>query len=101
MSKAACSRWIPYTHLTSLFCKAEGSIARGGWNMHQCSGLFIRRRHSSRPARDREITMDQMTRRAFGAASFALLLGTSATFAQQQPPAVRCAAPSKGSMDRC
>jgi hypothetical protein len=33
--------------------------------------------------------MDQMTRRAFGAAGFALLLATSATFAQQQPPTVR------------
>jgi hypothetical protein len=89
MGSDRSSRWIPDTHLTSVFCKAEGSIARGGWNMHQCSGLFIRCRHSSRPTRDREITMDQMTRRAFGAASFALLLGTSATFAQQQPSAVR------------
>jgi hypothetical protein len=35
------------------------------------------------------ITMDQMTRRAFGAAGFVLLLGTSATFAQQQSPTVR------------
>src|SRR6266567_6461961 len=35
------------------------------------------------------ITMDQMTRRAFGAAGFALLLATSATFAQQQSPTVR------------
>jgi hypothetical protein len=33
--------------------------------------------------------MDQMTRRAFGAAGFALLLATSATFAQQQSPTVR------------
>jgi hypothetical protein len=33
--------------------------------------------------------MDQMTRRAFGGAGFALLLGTSATFAQQQSPTVR------------
>src|SRR6266511_3423460 len=30
--------------------------------------------------------MDQMTRRAFGAADVALLLATSATFAQQQSP---------------
>ena len=34
-------------------------------------------------------TMDQMTRRAFGAAGFALLLATSTTFAQQQSPTVR------------
>ena len=33
--------------------------------------------------------MDQMTRRAFGAAGFGLLLATSATFAQQQSPTVR------------
>src|SRR6266498_716852 len=33
--------------------------------------------------------MDQMTRRAFGAAGFALLLATSATFAQQQSPTMR------------
>jgi hypothetical protein len=33
--------------------------------------------------------MDQMTRRAFGAAGVALLLATSATFAQQQSPTVR------------
>jgi hypothetical protein len=33
--------------------------------------------------------MDQMTRRAFGAAGFGLLLATSATFAQQQSPPVR------------
>jgi hypothetical protein len=35
------------------------------------------------------ITMNQMTRRAFGAAGFVLLLATSASFAQQQPPPVR------------
>jgi len=33
--------------------------------------------------------MDQMTRRSFGAAGFALLLATSAAFAQQQPSTVR------------
>jgi hypothetical protein len=33
--------------------------------------------------------MDQMTRRAFNAAGFALLLATSTTFAQQQSPTVR------------
>jgi hypothetical protein len=33
--------------------------------------------------------MDKMTRRAFGAAGFVLLLATSATFAQQQSPTVR------------
>jgi hypothetical protein len=33
--------------------------------------------------------MDQMTRRAFGAAGFALLLATSTTFAQQQSSMVR------------
>src|SRR6266536_6075763 len=33
--------------------------------------------------------MDQMTRRAFGAAGVALLLATSATFAQQQSPTMR------------
>jgi hypothetical protein len=31
----------------------------------------------------REVTMDQMTRRAFSAAGFALLLAPSASFAQQ------------------
>src|SRR5262249_48052390 len=39
--------------------------------------------------RVRRITMDQMTRRVFSAAGFALLLATSATFAQQQPSTVR------------
>src|SRR5438093_5089602 len=33
--------------------------------------------------------MNQMTRRFFGVAGFALLLATSASFAQQQPPTVR------------
>jgi hypothetical protein len=33
--------------------------------------------------------MNQTTRRAFGAAGFALLIATSATFAQQQSPTVR------------
>ena len=33
--------------------------------------------------------MNQITRRAFGVAGFALLLATSASFAQQQPPPVR------------
>ena len=33
--------------------------------------------------------MNAMTRRAFGAAGFVLLLATSASFAQQQPPPVR------------
>jgi hypothetical protein len=33
--------------------------------------------------------MNQMTRRVFGVAGFALLLVTSASFAQQQPPPVR------------
>jgi hypothetical protein len=33
--------------------------------------------------------MDQITRRAFGAAGFGLLLATSATFAQQQSSTVR------------
>jgi hypothetical protein len=33
--------------------------------------------------------MNQMTRRVFGVAGFALLLATSASFAQQQPPTVR------------
>jgi hypothetical protein len=33
--------------------------------------------------------MDQMTRRPFGTAGFALLLATSATFAQQQSSTVR------------
>jgi hypothetical protein len=53
------------------------------------AGLFVRwpafigRREFGR------ITMDQMTRRAFGAGGFALLLAPSATFAQQQSPTVR------------
>src|SRR2546430_14364073 len=57
--------------------------------MRECGGLFIRwpafigRREFGR------ITMDEMTRRAFGAAGFALLLATSATFAQQQSPTGR------------
>jgi hypothetical protein len=71
------------------------------WNMHDCGGLsFVGRYFIGR----REFggsPMDQMTRRAFGAAGFALLLATHATFAQQQPSTVRCAAPSKRSMDRC
>src|SRR5256886_3752471 len=33
--------------------------------------------------------MNQMTRRAFGVAGFTVLLVTSASFAQQQPPPVR------------
>src|SRR4029077_8322269 len=33
--------------------------------------------------------MKQMTRRVFGVAGFALLLATSASFAQQPPPTVR------------
>jgi hypothetical protein len=33
--------------------------------------------------------MNQITRRAFGVAGFALLLATSSSFAQQQPPPVR------------
>src|SRR5262245_8538617 len=44
---------------------------------------FIDRRHVGR------ITMDKMTRRAFGAAGFVLLVATSATFAQQQSSTVR------------
>src|SRR5947209_20573387 len=51
---------------------------------------FIGRREFGR------ITMDQMTRRAFGAAGFALLLATSATFAQQQSPTVRVRATVEG-----
>jgi hypothetical protein len=75
-------RWIPYTRLTSLFCKAGAAGT-------DCGGLFIRwpafidRRHVGR------ITMDKMPRRAFGAAGFVLLLATSATFAQQESPTVR------------
>src|SRR6266481_7736923 len=62
---------------------ADGRLPRGGWNKHDSGGLFVRwpvfigRRESGR------ITMDQMTRRAFGAAGLLLLLATSATFAQQ------------------
>jgi hypothetical protein len=37
----------------------------------------------------REDDMNQTTRRAFGVAGFALLLATSASFAQQPPPPVR------------
>src|SRR6059058_3075387 len=54
--------------------------------MRECGGLFIRwpaflgRREFGR------ITMNGMTRRAFGAAGFALLLATSASFAQQPAP---------------
>src|SRR5438067_2112908 len=44
-------------------------------------------RHFS--AGDRRITMNQTTRCAFGAAGFALLIATSATFAQQHSPTVR------------
>jgi hypothetical protein len=63
---------------------ADGRLPRGGWNKHDSGGLFIRwpvfigRREFGR------ITMDQMTRRAFGAAGLLLLLATSATFAQQK-----------------
>src|SRR5215469_11630060 len=40
-------------------------------------------------ARVRRITMDQMTRRTFGAGGLSLLLASSASFAQQQSPTVR------------
>src|SRR5438093_8749800 len=54
------------------------------------TGYSFGGRYFLRPARVRRITMDQMTRRAVGAAGFAVLLvGTSATFAQQQSPTVR------------
>src|SRR5262249_19090161 len=42
-----------------------------------------------RPAKFGRITMDGITRRAFGAAGFALLLATTTTLAQQQSPTVR------------
>src|SRR5258708_24103290 len=64
-------------------------LPAGGWTKQDRDGLFIRwpafigRREFGR------ITMDQMTRRAFGAAGFCLLLATSATLAQQQSPTVR------------
>jgi hypothetical protein len=46
--------------------------------------------------------MDQMTRRAFGAASFSLLLATSPTFAQQPSPTVRVRGTVEAvAMDRC
>jgi hypothetical protein len=57
-----------------------------GWNNHGREGLFIRS-PGVRPARDfREDDMNHMTRRVFGVAGFALLLATSASFAQQSPP---------------
>jgi hypothetical protein len=50
--------------------------------------LFLRRRFG-RCEIFREDDMNQMTRRVFGVAGFAMLLATSASFAQQQPPTVR------------
>src|SRR6266581_584643 len=49
-------------------------------------GLLIRSSGVSPATRFREDDMNQITRRAFGAAGFALLLVTSASFAQQPPP---------------
>src|SRR6266446_29175 len=49
-------------------------------------GLLIRSSGVSPATRFREDHMNQITRRAFGAAGFALLLVTSASFAQQPPP---------------
>src|SRR5215831_11861855 len=53
------------------------------------SAVGIRRPAFSGQREFGRITMDQMTRRSFGAAGFALLLATSAAFAQQQPSTVR------------
>src|SRR5262249_54385532 len=49
-------------------------------------GLLIRSSGVSPATRFREDDMNHITRRAFGAAGFALLLVTSASFAQQPPP---------------
>jgi hypothetical protein len=48
--------------------------------------LFIRSPGVRPAAKFREDDMNQMTRRIFGVAGFALLLATSASFAQQSPP---------------
>src|SRR6266567_3416187 len=49
-------------------------------------GLLIRSSGVSPATRFREDDMNQTTRRVFGVAGFALLLATSASFAQQPPP---------------
>jgi hypothetical protein len=51
--------------------------------------LFIRSPGVLPATSFREDDMNQITRRAFGVAGFALLLATSASFAQQPPPPVR------------
>src|SRR6266478_7258303 len=87
-AKTPQTNWEHCDAIPSL-AEESRSYPRGGWNKHDRGGLFIRwpafigRREFGR------ITMDQMTRRAFGAAGFGLLLATSATFAQQQSPTVR------------
>jgi hypothetical protein len=60
-----------------------------GWNMHDCGGLSFAGRYFIGRREFGGSQMDQMTRRTFGAAGFALLLATPATFAQQQPSTVR------------
>src|SRR5262249_61833071 len=59
---------------------------RTGRNKPGRGGLLIRSSGVSPATRFREDDMNQITRRAFGAAGFALLLVTSASFAQQPPP---------------
>src|SRR5262249_57771153 len=70
-----------------------GTVARPqnycAWNKHDCGGLFMRWSAFSDRRYVGRITMDKMTRRAFGAAGFVLLVATSATFAQQQSSTVR------------
>src|SRR5262245_59472519 len=58
---------------------------RTGRNKPGRGGLLIRSSGVS-PTRFREDDMNQITRRALRAAGFALLLVTSASFAQQPPP---------------
>jgi hypothetical protein len=52
-------------------------------------GFSLDRRALRPAATFREDDMNQTTRRVFGVAGFALLIATSASFAQQQPPPVR------------
>src|SRR5499427_4458251 len=63
-----------------------GNNPRTTGNRRGRGGLLIRSSGVSPATRFREDDMNQITRRAFGAAGFALLLVTSASFAQQPPP---------------
>src|SRR5258708_36492089 len=94
-AKTPQTNWEHCDAIPSL-AEESRSYPRGGWNKHDRGGLFIRWPAFIGRGEFGRIAVDQMTRRAFGAAGFGPLLSTSPDLSHQQTPTGAGPGPREG-----